>query len=169
MDIMDIGNNIKKMRRLNKLTQKQLAERLDVNINTVQNYENGRRKPSLEMIRKITEALQCAPMDIISFLDYEKLDEKLDEMQKQEISQKGIVGTMGKISGMLSSRVNYKDIENEVNNLFHLYKKRSSLDILIELIISEGYKIENIDNELLNDILKRVSSVIEIEIHNLNK
>lgn len=164
MDILDIGNNIKKMRKLSGLTQKQLAEKLEVNINTIQNYENGRRKPSFEMISRITEVLQCAPMDIITFRDYEKIDKR----QKQEITQRDIVGTIGKISGMLSSGTHYKDIENEVNNLFNLYKKRSSLDILKELIVSEGYEIENVDDEILNEILKRVSSVIEIELYRID-
>lgn len=54
---MEIGNRIKAARKEKKLTQKALAEKLNVSTITIQNYENGRRKPNIEMINKIAEVL----------------------------------------------------------------------------------------------------------------
>lgn len=54
---MNIGDIIKKLRKDKGLTQKQLAEMLNVSTVTIQNYENNRRKPSIEMLQKISSTL----------------------------------------------------------------------------------------------------------------
>ena len=50
-----IGNNIKKLRLNNKLTQEQLASELQISRTNITHYEQGKRKPKLEMIIKISE------------------------------------------------------------------------------------------------------------------
>jgi transcriptional regulator with XRE-family HTH domain len=47
-----------------KLTQRQLAEILDISVGTVNNWENGKSEPSLSQLRKISE-LSGIPMDFI--------------------------------------------------------------------------------------------------------
>lgn len=54
---MNIGDMIKKLRKDKGLTQKQLADAINVSTITIQNYENNRRKPSVEMLEKISAAL----------------------------------------------------------------------------------------------------------------
>lgn len=54
---MDLGNNIKKYRKEAGLTQKELAEILDVAVGTIQQYELNKRQPRLEMINRIAGAL----------------------------------------------------------------------------------------------------------------
>lgn len=53
----DIGRNIKELRRAQKLTQEELAERLHVTRQTVSNYENGRTRPDIDMLLDIAAAL----------------------------------------------------------------------------------------------------------------
>ena len=53
----DIGRNIKELRRAQKLTQEELAERLHVTRQTVSNYENGRTRPDIDMLLDIASAL----------------------------------------------------------------------------------------------------------------
>ena len=53
----DIGKNIKQLREENKLSQEHLAEKLYVTRQTVSNYETGRSRPDLEMLKKIAEVL----------------------------------------------------------------------------------------------------------------
>lgn len=55
----DIGKNIKDLRIAQNLTQDQLAEKLFVTRQTVSNYENGRSRPDIDMIVKISEVLEC--------------------------------------------------------------------------------------------------------------
>ena len=55
----DIGKNIKDLRITKNLTQDQLAEKLFVTRQTVSNYENGKSRPDIDMIIKISDVLGC--------------------------------------------------------------------------------------------------------------
>ena len=55
----DIGKNIKDLRIANGLTQDQLAEKLFVTRQTVSNYENGKSRPDIDTIVKLSEVLGC--------------------------------------------------------------------------------------------------------------
>lgn len=54
---MTIGENIRKYRKMQGLTQKQLANLAELNEVTIRSYENGKYKPKLETLRKISKAL----------------------------------------------------------------------------------------------------------------
>lgn len=47
-----------------KLTQRELAEKLNVSVGTINNWENGRSEPTLSQLRKISE-ISGIPMDFI--------------------------------------------------------------------------------------------------------
>ena len=47
-----------------RLTQRQLAEALEISVGTVVNWESGKSEPSLSQLRKISE-LSGIPMDFI--------------------------------------------------------------------------------------------------------
>lgn len=56
----DFPNRLKKLRSDSKLTQKQLAEQLNVSQNAVYNWENGKREPNLDMMKKIAKVFDIA-------------------------------------------------------------------------------------------------------------
>lgn len=56
----DFPNRLKKLRSDSKLTQKQLAEKLNVSQNAVYNWENGKREPNLDMMKKIAKVFDIA-------------------------------------------------------------------------------------------------------------
>jgi Predicted transcription factor, homolog of eukaryotic MBF1 len=62
---MNIGKNIKNFRKNKKLTQKQLADIIGVSVVTIQNYENGRREPNMETLKKIASALDIKLNDLL--------------------------------------------------------------------------------------------------------
>lgn len=55
----DIGKNIKDLREKKGLTQDELAELLFVTRQTVSNYENGRSRPDIDMLMRISQALEA--------------------------------------------------------------------------------------------------------------
>jgi len=67
----NVSDNIKKFRKAKKLSQAKLAEVLktkfdtDIAQNTISQYENGTREPSLDMLLKIAEALDVSMSDLI--------------------------------------------------------------------------------------------------------
>lgn len=54
---MDIGENIKELRNKNNLTQEELATKTGLSKNAIWNYENNKRKPNIEILNKIANAL----------------------------------------------------------------------------------------------------------------
>lgn len=64
-----IGNRIKTLRTLNGLTQKDLAERLNVTTQAISKWESGRALPSVEYLPNIADVFECS-IDTL-FSDYE--------------------------------------------------------------------------------------------------
>lgn len=60
-----LGDNIKKLRILNKLTQKELAEVSGITRESVGNYERGDRIPPADTLNNIATALGCSLMDLL--------------------------------------------------------------------------------------------------------
>lgn len=63
---MNIGEKIKKYRKENKITQKQLAELINKNIRTIQKYEANEIEIPLGNLVKISKYLNL-PIDILEF------------------------------------------------------------------------------------------------------
>lgn len=57
---MNIGERIRTARKVQKLTQKQLAEKAGVAEISIRNYENQNRQPKLEQLQKIAAALEVS-------------------------------------------------------------------------------------------------------------
>ena len=56
---MNIGHKIKKLRKLNNLSQENLANILGISSSTISRYENGKRHISLDTLQKIAATLYC--------------------------------------------------------------------------------------------------------------
>ena len=54
---MDIGNEIKNLRKNKGLTQSELAEKCHLSKNAIWNYENNKRNPTVKTLTKIGEVL----------------------------------------------------------------------------------------------------------------
>lgn len=55
---MTTGENIKRIRKNKGITQKQLAERLNTSQQNLAQYENDKRNPKFETLKKIANALE---------------------------------------------------------------------------------------------------------------
>ena len=62
---MNYGERISKLRKTKNITQKELATKLYVNDKTVSSWELNRTEPSLEMIIKLSEILECSASYLI--------------------------------------------------------------------------------------------------------
>ena len=123
-----IGENIKKYRKENLFTQKELAEKLDVTVRTIQNYESGNREPNLIALNKIADALGVTINDIvrneekasnknsigIRFLDRNKLPNEKEQIIK-------VVEEMYEF-------INAKNDENQLEEFYDLVQ--ASLNLL---------------------------------------
>lgn len=62
---MDIGENIKKIRKEKQITQAQLATNAGLSEISIRKYESGERKPKLETIKKLASGLSVYIADIL--------------------------------------------------------------------------------------------------------
>lgn len=63
---MDIGGNIKKLRLMHKMEQKDLAKLLHVSDKTVSSWETNRTQPKMEMIEAMCVVFKCQKSDFLS-------------------------------------------------------------------------------------------------------
>lgn len=58
-------SGLKRIRQARKLNQIQMANHLGISASCYRNFEQGRRQPKLDMLRRFTEVLNCSVEDII--------------------------------------------------------------------------------------------------------
>lgn len=73
-------NRIKMLREEKKLTQQELADKLDGAKSTVAMYENDSRKPSLEVLLKLSEIFDCSIDYILYKTDIRSNTDKEDPL-----------------------------------------------------------------------------------------
>ncbi len=73
MNSKNLGMRIKEQRENNSLSQSELANIIGISKQSLSNFENGIKTPSLDSFIKISNALQCSPDDLLK--DYIALDD----------------------------------------------------------------------------------------------
>lgn len=63
---MDLGNKIVELRKQNKLSQEQLAEKIGVSRQTISNWENGKFYPDIDDLFKISKYFNITLEDLLS-------------------------------------------------------------------------------------------------------
>lgn len=79
-----IGDRIKELRKENRLTQAELAEKSGLSLMSIRRYEGGDRVPKLDSIEKISKALNASIFDIFQIHHYEDLYALKDDEQYRE-------------------------------------------------------------------------------------
>lgn len=85
-----LGRNIAAFRLRARLTQEQLAERMDVEIATVSRYETGATVPSLATLETLADVLHCQMADLLDeqplgkSLESERIEAMIDPLPVAE-------------------------------------------------------------------------------------
>lgn len=90
MDQMKIGKFIAENRKTKKLTQSQLAERLNVSDRAVSKWENGKSMPDVSIMLELCEILGINVQDLLcgERVSVEKRNEKLEQALFETVKQK---------------------------------------------------------------------------------
>lgn len=64
--VQEFGKNLKKIRKLHKLTLRELAHLADVDHSTVHRIERGTQMPMLDMIITLAEAMKIDPAELLA-------------------------------------------------------------------------------------------------------
>lgn len=111
MDYNKIGNLIAEERKLKKLTQAKLAEKLFVSEKTISKWENGNGLPDTNTLPKLCEILGISMNELlsgerISDADYvNRAEEKMLQLQKEKEDKDKLLLNMEIFVGILSTIV----------------------------------------------------------------
>ncbi len=75
---MSFGNNLKKIRQEHDMTQEELAKKINTSRSNIANYENDKNMPSIEVLNKLSEILNCSTDYLLGKSDIRN-PEKIDE------------------------------------------------------------------------------------------
>ncbi len=91
---MNIGKNIKKLRHIHKMTQGELADKLDVTNKAISSWECDRTEPNMGMIEAMCRVFQCTKTELIDGMiseiskDNHESDDLMDKINKLSPTQK---------------------------------------------------------------------------------
>lgn len=127
---MNIGENLKRIRKVKGLTQYKLSELTKISITSIQRYESGKRQPTVESVNKIAAALEVSV--------FELLDNKYDKAEYELIN--GLSNGCDNLLNLVSS---FEDSakEESIKNFRNLIK-------LLDL-----KKFENIDDNTIYNVI----------------
>lgn len=81
---MNIGDNIKKYRKIKGYRIIDLADKVNVSKQAISLYERGEREPKLSMLSSIAKALDIEVVDLLGVTDISIRDSKV-ELDKKEV------------------------------------------------------------------------------------
>ena len=122
---MQIGHNIKNLRKAAGLTQKQLGEKLGISFQSIAQWETGKRIPKIETLRKIANALNC---------DISEIDESFinpSAVNAKELPHDALVALYKttdstQTAQVIFSKLSAIDQESIINTLRYLQQLNSS-------------------------------------------
>lgn len=141
---MGLGENIKRYRKLNKMTQLELSEKIGRNIRTIRGYELGDVIPPLNVIEKIAEVFNVRTIDLIGS-DEECLESSIEDLKEAiEKKEKKCITNLYTSTLDIIELVNYLycgDIE--ISNIINNTSMVPDLVSLIKDVVSNRIKFYN--------------------------
>lgn len=77
---MSFGNNLKKIRQENQITQEELAKKINTSRSNIANYENDKNMPSIEILNKLSEIFNCSTDYLLGKTDVRNPGQKIDDV-----------------------------------------------------------------------------------------
>lgn len=108
---MKFGDNLKIIRKNKKMSQEQLAEKVNVSRQSVSKWENGEAYPEMNNILELCKIFNCKLNDLVhtDMSDISSLDEEIvmnvvkfnESKQNQVKSLSNVISLIGKIGGII--------------------------------------------------------------------
>ena len=160
---INIGSNIKELRKRNNITQERLAEYIGVTYQTVSKWENGTSLPSISLLPSIANIFNIS-IDELYDIDKHTNDEKISvyEAEYEALCSKG--DNQGRVELMRRALEeyprNYEFMNYLARSLYRCYNidlHSTEIIMLCDRILEEC-KTDSIRFSALQTILKRFQS-----------
>lgn len=84
---MNLGEQLRSLRRENKLSQKDLAQKLGCTKSSISMYENNRRRPSIEMLIELAKIYRIDMNQLLQWQEEETFSSELAKTKVQELGK----------------------------------------------------------------------------------
>ena len=170
---MTLGNNIKKYRKMFKLSQEDLAKKSNLSRNAIYNYENNKRQPSIFTLNKIAAALDVSVYELIEtkvalndYLADTKYNPDKDGVVDPRIFSQGLARTHKTLEHVSEETgIDIKLLESIKNNRLEILPKDKinllglALRVGSTLLLKDEKAIVNIDTMELKFEGERLSAL----------
>lgn len=154
---MNIGENIKKYRKIKKLSQQDLSKLSGIPRISISRYENGDRVPNIDIIKKITTALDVS------------LEAFIYQANLPKYEYNNLIGFNESESTYIHPTITIDNFQqfkpNEVSNI----NARDSLINLLLNTTNDSEVVNNLTTKELDALLSKVTDLIEFELYKLSK
>lgn len=120
-DIMQTSEKIKQARKKAGLTQKKLADILGTSQQNLAQYENGKRKPKIETLKRIASALGVEVEDLADWRDIPEIANRIYASElinlKRKILEERYCFSSGDLNDLKLKIDNYISLGNEIENV----------------------------------------------------
>lgn len=110
MDMKVIGKRIRQQRKIEGLTQEELAKKSGLSAMSIRRYESGERIAPKETIEKIANALDVPPIVIMTG---ETPEQQIEKLNNYVTGEKGIIAILKDIYGDIQA----KRVESETGRI----------------------------------------------------
>lgn len=81
-----LGDQIKSIRLANKMSQVELARRLEISKQSVSNWENNNIRPSIEMLKKICHVFSCSSDYLLELNSDKQIHVETEDLTLEQIA-----------------------------------------------------------------------------------
>lgn len=132
-----LSQNIKFLRKKFKLTQNELAEKLNISRQVVSYYENESREPDLNTLINISKTFNCS-LDLLLFSDLSK-----DDLASDNILDFNLASKENLIKSLKIKKNEIKDTLDKLNNFIDILENDNTYDIDTSVSITQDNKKTN--------------------------
>ena len=119
MSWINLGKKIKEYRKLNNITQQELANKLGISRSTLSYYENGEVEPNIYTLLKLSEIMNCSMDYLFSIEVLDNTDVKIDYSSYINNNEKTINTPKNNYVDELKKLLKKADIVYDPSNIYY--------------------------------------------------
>ncbi len=151
--LKNLSQNIKFLRKKFKLTQDELAKKLNISRQVISYYENGTREPDLNIMINISKIFNCS-LDLLLFSDLSKDNFLLDNILNFNLASK-----QNLIQSLKIKKNEIKDTLDKLNNFIYILENDNTCEFDTDIsIIQDDIKKLTPNTVKVFDISKKVNN-----------
>ena len=165
--IIKVGNNIKKLRKNAGLTQKDMAELLNIPCSTYSNYENNNREPKKEILMQIADIFEISLSTLLSINEesnQKKIDNVVIPYDIKNIQKTEVIEKLIKLCGY---DVTFNKLDNS-DNVINEYLRDQIKNNMIPFAYINNNNIDlNLTDCQFRNLSDKILQLVQFEVNEL--